>query len=283
MSIKYFGIDNHLPRPPHPGDATSPNSEENNRELVTLVKEESKPRTKRVEFEDAGAPEGQGILPMKGAPEETNEYLWDSNRYALTDENHNDLRMLMNVTVQNFFMLEENSKYAVFFLRPRCLTQRSLVNSQEASLGAKKTAESAGSKKSDGDIIKSLIVNFEKTHPGIKTYKGDMDIPELKTNFVIDVLNFTFNVMIFFLMAYQLFLYLDINLALLKQNWSANSELPKTLSFDSIHKSLQDAYFNAGGNTGRVSLRQTGFPLAPSWCSSTRATKPWCRQSGPRI
>lgn len=243
MSIQYFGIDNHLPRPAETVDATSPNSEENNRELVVAVKED-RPRPKRVEFEDVQGQEGGGVWQAKGGQEEPNEYLWDSNRYTLTDENHNDLRMLMNVTVQDFFVLEENSKYAVFFLRPRCITQKLLINSQEASLGAKK-AENTGAKKSDGDIIKSLIVNFEKTHPGIKTYKGDIDIPELKTHFALDLLNFVFNVLIFLLMSYQLLLYLDLNLALLKQSWTANSELPKTLNFDVIHTSLLDTYTNA--------------------------------------
>lgn len=169
----------------------------------------------------------------------------DTRKYILTDESHNDLWLLHNVTVNNYFEAEETLKYAVFFLRPKCLTQKALIEVQEESLGMKKTLKQSNDKQGENDIIKNLLKKFENKHKNMQTYSLSYyrdpknEIKNFKSIFSIDFTNFIFNILILIIMVIQLFLYMDTKSALLKQAWASNQKLrtvytPVTIKTDLI-------------------------------------------------
>lgn len=172
---------------------------------------------------------------------------WDSRGFILTDENHNDLYILHNYTIHSYFMAEENTKYGVFYLRKKTLGQTSLLESQEESLGIKKT-NASNDKQIENSNIAGLLDKFEKRHLTMKTYGLDFyknmeDDPEnnikaFKTNFNIDFTNLIFNILILIIMVVQLFLYLDSNTALLRQFWANNHKANEVNTFSSIRNDM---------------------------------------------
>lgn len=206
----------------------------------TPVTPNKSPVNKRVNFAD-------GIVEKEGLVRKTSEHPkggWDSRGYILTDENHNDLYILHNFTIHSYFQAEENAKYGVFYLRKKSLMQPSLLESQEDSLGVKKTNVGNDKQLENNNII-GLLDKFEKRHQTIKTYGLDFyknmeddpenNIKDFKTNFNIDFTNLIFNILILIIMVVQLFLYLDSNTALLRQAWGNNHKTNLVNTFPSIN------------------------------------------------
>lgn len=197
------------------------------------------PQSKRVKWDDE-------IVEKEGAVKRDSSHSkggWDRREFIMTDENHNDLYILGNFTVHSYFQAEENLKYGVFYLRKKVIHQPTLLESQEESLGIKKS-NAASEKLFENNTIAGLLEKFEKRHQTIVTYGLDFyknmesseenNITEFKTIFNIDFTNLIFNILILIIMVVQLFLYLDSNTALLKQAWGNNQNTNEVNTFDSI-------------------------------------------------
>ena len=194
---------------------------------------------KRVNFADDDAEKAKLVPKITAAEPDA----WDDRGFILTDETHNDLLLLHDYTVHSFFQAEESLTYGVFYLRKKARQQKSLLESQEESLGIKKT--NAGSdKQSENTTISDLLQRFERRHQTMKTYgleyyqnmesDEENNIKDFKTIFNIDFTNLIFNVLILIIMVVQLFLYLDSNTALLRQAWANNQNTNPVNTLTSI-------------------------------------------------
>ena len=94
----------------HPGENVSLIKEEQFRPSHTL-------KEKKVGFHD----EYSKIQTGQTNVLESESRSFDTRRFVFTDENHNDLWLIEDVNVHSFFQGEENAKYAVFYLRPKCI------------------------------------------------------------------------------------------------------------------------------------------------------------------
>lgn len=212
---------------------------EENKEMFTPNNMSKIKEKKHIGF--VGIPESK---QARGAEDEEDAEYWDTRKFILTDEFHNDLWLLHDVTVNSFFQAEENLKHAVFYLRPKCLTQKALIELQEESLGLKKTQKNASDKRGENDMINELLTKFENKHKNMQTYSLSYykdpknEIQNFKSIFSIDFTNFIFNILILIIMVVQLFLYLDNKSALLKQAWASNQKEVRVYTMQQIKADL---------------------------------------------
>lgn len=195
--------------------------------IVKLLSPRGKPKVRINEGEDFHNDQIRDHKRDKTASD-TGKNAKDEREFILTDEQHNDLWLIDYASVSSYFQSEENSKYAVFYLRKKCTDQKALLEVQEQSLGMKKAAGQQSKSSDINNSISAILSKFQDKHKNMRTYSLDYfkdpanDIKAFKVIPSIDCTNFIFNILILVIMVVQLFLYLDTTSAVLKLNWAAN-------------------------------------------------------------
>lgn len=179
---------------------------------------------------------------------------YDLRNYVLTDEAHNDLWMLGDVSVQSYFLAEENAKFAVFYLRKKIVNQEALLGIQEESMGLKKNQNNQSNlQRNENKVINDLLDKFEKSHKGMMTYSTKfyqtLEVEGFQTSFKVDVLNFSLNILILILLVVQLLLYLDTNSALIKQSWKNNQTTQTIYTYANVAAELDVELSNIINNS----------------------------------
>lgn len=194
-----------------------------------------------------------------GSPEDG----YDLRNYVLTDESHNDLWLLGDVSVQSYFLAEENAKFAVFYLRKKIANQESLLGVQEESMGLKKNQNNQTNvQKNENKVINDLLDKFEKSHKGMVTYSTKfyqtLEVEGFESSFKVDILNFVLNIFILILLVVQLLLYLDTNSALIKQSWKNNQISQRIYTYSNVNEELKTEISNIiDGSKLRTQNRDT--------------------------
>lgn len=129
----------------------------------------------------------------------------------------------MGVPVKSFFSFDEGTNYCTFYLRERIVDQEKLFKSQEDSLGIKRDKIQVSNKtnKNEEQYIEQTLALLEQEKKGLKTYGTKLDY-DFNNIFSTDFTNFLFNVIIFVVMAIQIFWFLDLDTSLMRQSWKRN-------------------------------------------------------------
>lgn len=91
--------------------------------------------------------------------------------YVLTDPDHHDLALLMDVPIAQF-LSHETHGYAMFILRKKNTTMKELVTSQKASISLIQETEKQGKITEE---YKKIFDTLRKAKPGIYTYELSSD------------------------------------------------------------------------------------------------------------
>lgn len=91
------------------------------------------------------------------------------SQYILTDFKYNDLKLLFNVPVRQFFV-NEDCNYKIFYLKRKHTNQKNLLTLQEESVGvdeAQKSSESEETTKAFKNFLDNDVMRY---FPGLKSY-----------------------------------------------------------------------------------------------------------------
>ena len=144
----------------------------------------------------------------------------------LTDTSHNDLALLHNVLVHTYFQMEDSNAAYVLYLREKNLVQENLLKEQSDTI----TSNENNSNKEGEEELNKIVVDVGKKFKGLESYKNGFKI-DFSTSFKVDFPNFCFNMIILVLMSVQMFQYIYLDGAILRQNWEANLDFSQDRQF----------------------------------------------------